>query len=792
MPLRLIRAISLVFAMCLSWHAAPVHAQAQMPADAEQSGLNMAEWEVEATRAENLIEAGRASTAFFENLRSGLVGWRAAFLVAQGTNAERIATIEAQIEALGPVPEDGVEPAQLADRRARLTEQLAIAQLPRVTATEAFNRADGLIGEIDTILADRQAQELLRLDPTPLNPLNWTAALGAIGDVAREIDRDSRERIGRDDLMAGARDNAGGIALFSLVGLILILRGRTWVLAIADRILSRSGSRRGRVALAYIVSLGQFLLPAAGVLMVMIALSLTGIAGTELTELVLAALALVLGIIFARWLGGRLFPVDETRPATLNAQQDHRRPARNAIWLIGLFMGLSALAEVFAGFDQVPPAVRGVLVLPVYLGLAWGYWSLSKVLAAIRANAEEGAGGGFALGIAGFVASALVVVAVVGPILAAIGFLNAAETLMIPTALSLGILGIALSLQPVIRDLYALIFRRDEEAAAEALTPVLVNFVLALAVMPLIALIWGMRPERIGELYARFLEGFSFGGVQITPWTILAVVLVFAGGILLTRLLQGALKTAVLPRTRMDVGARNAVTAGVGYVGIALAAIIAVTSAGIDLTALGFVLGALSVGIGFGLQNVVSNFVSGIILLIERPISEGDWIEVNGSMGIVKDISVRSTRIETFDRTDLIVPNADFISGTVTNWTRGNDIGRAIVPVGVAYGTDTRRVSEILLEIAHSHPLIASFPEPAVDFIGFGADSLDFRIRAILRDVNQILDVKTELNHKIAERFTEEGIEIPFAQRDIWLRNPEALRETPKPAVAAPDDEGKT
>lgn len=744
--------------------------------------VDYAAFEEVANSAEGLIDGQLVSDARLEEARQELSDWRARLLDAQNVNAGVIERLQAQIDALGAPPADGqTEPAEIAQRRDELNRQLAEAQVPRLTATEAYNRADGLISQIDSVLRARQNEMLLERGPSPLVPSHWQDTVRSLGLVVGTIQSEVARAI--DDARTNPQLRDGWLVAAALAGagLLLLVRGRSWAMRLASLIMRR----RARGTVVFLASLGQILLPVVGVIVLVTAVITTGLAGEMGTRLLLALIAFLTTTFTALWLGGQLFPQDDSATALLALSAADRAKARRTSVGIGVTMGVGGLLDTITGFNQIGPAADGVLLLPFFVVLGFFLWRLGQLLIGASVTAREQETANFASRTSGLLGQALRIIGVIGPLLSLAGYDNAASSLMQPTGLTLGLLAFFLALQVPIRDIYALITRTPVADAGGALVPVLVNFLLAIVSVPLLALIWGMRPAELGEYYARVSEGFSLGDARITPGDVLRVILVFAIAYTVVRLIQGALKSTVLPRTKMDVGAQNAIVSGLGYVGIAIAALMAINAGGIDLTALAFVLSALSVGIGFGLQNVVQNFVAGIILLIERPIGEGDWIEVGGNMGIVKSISVRSTTIETFDKQQLIVPNGDFISGTVTNWTRGSQIGRAVVTVGVAYGNDTRRVQEILLEIATENPQVMKYPEPGVDFVGFGADSLDFRIRAMLYDVNTLVSVQTEIHHRIAERFAEEGIEIPFAQRDIWLRNPEALcRDRPGKAPA--------
>ncbi|MGB7286274.1 MAG: mechanosensitive ion channel domain-containing protein, partial [Salaquimonas sp.] len=311
----------------------------------------------------------------------------------------------------------------------------------------------------------------------------------------------------------------------------------------------------------------------------------------------------------------------------------------------------------------------------------------------------------------------------------------------------------------------------------------LLSLVLLIGI-PAIFMQWGTRFEEITALGHAAFTGFDIGGFRLSLSGVLIGALIFGIILLLTRLFQGWLSRSVFPRSNMDPGVSDSIKAGIGYVGFGVAALMAVTSAGLDLSSLAIVAGALSLGIGFGLQNIVSNFVSGLILLVERPIKVGDWITVGAAEGFVKKISVRATEIETFQRQSVIVPNSELINSQVNNWTHKTKNGRCDVVVGISYSSDARLAESILYEIAHDHAMVQKKPEPRVIFLDFGPSSLDFRLQMFLYDILNVAIVGTEVRFEILKRFGEAGIEIPFPQQDVHLKlSSDAQKEVSKRVV---------
>lgn len=285
--------------------------------------------------------------------------------------------------------------------------------------------------------------------------------------------------------------------------------------------------------------------------------------------------------------------------------------------------------------------------------------------------------------------------------------------------------------------------------------------------------LWGLPDNRLLELRDVIVDGFEVGGVQVVPVKVVIALLTFAIMLSFIGWIKRRMENSWLRRSRMDRGSKEAMVSLSGYIGAAIAFLIALSIAGVQLANVALIAGALSVGIGFGLQNIVNNFISGVILLFERPIKTGDWINVSGTEGYVKKISIRSTQIQTFDRSDVIVPNSELISGQVTNWMFRDSIGRVIVPIGVAYGTDTELVKSLLLDIAFQHPAVITkspiLPVPYVLFRAFGDSSLNFELRCYIREVDSRLSVISDMNFEIEKAFRHAGIEIPFPQRDVHL-----------------------
>lgn len=313
-------------------------------------------------------------------------------------------------------------------------------------------------------------------------------------------------------------------------------------------------------------------------------------------------------------------------------------------------------------------------------------------------------------------------------------------------------------------------FRRYGDKVADHLKGVFSTLVVIYVFFYLLA-VWGLY-DSPGQGWES-LSGWevSVGETALTVKMGLLVVIALYLSLVVSWFLQALLETQFFPGKKLDRGVRDSIKKLLHYVLVLIGFLIAISLAGMDLKAFAVVAGAFGIGIGFGLQNIVNNFISGLILLFERPVKVGDVVVLAGEWGTIKKIGLRSTIMETWDRAEVIVPNSQLISETVTNWTLTSSVARAVVPVGVAYGSDVPLVLEILQEAAEKHPDVLDDPPPNPIFVGFGDSSLDFELRAWMGDVTKRLQVRSDLGQYVERRFREEGVQIPFPQRDLHLRS---------------------
>ncbi len=304
---------------------------------------------------------------------------------------------------------------------------------------------------------------------------------------------------------------------------------------------------------------------------------------------------------------------------------------------------------------------------------------------------------------------------------------------------------------------------------------VAVDLIIAVIGIPLIILQWTDTWIDIGSWLSSGFFGFEVAGVTIEPASLITAIAILLFGLAATNLITRWLDRRILSRSQLDKGVRDSVKKGIGYAGIFLAGVLALTSAGVGFSNIALIAGALGVGIGFGLQSIVNNFVSGLILLAERPVKVGDWIVVGAGEGFVKQINVRSTEIETFDNCTIIVPNSSLIAEPVKNWTHRDTVGKMTIAVSVARDTEPEKVRDILLGCANAHKGVMRHPEPAALLSKFGENSLDFVLYFHVEDILWGVYVASDIRFAILKAFRQAKVVMPYPQREVLLRQPSTL-----------------
>lgn len=686
------------------------------------------------------------------------------------------------------------ELAWIKQKRLDLNSRVAQEDAPAIAARDIEARDGVLIHEIDQILRHKRRQKLFLHDQPVLTARTWAEAAGAI--------RAGRINVGSPVAGRQPHPELAGIPLtLRLAILILIGLFAIWAASRCRRLLRAAidgrsvtkESPRSRLGLAFARDLLDIAVPTAVLLIVLVSVRLLAADIPVLAAFSAQVILAGLTVIYARWLGQSLF-APAFPAAQLVRVADDRTP--DAIWLMTLLGVAMAGDQIVEYIDQQPgnsPALNALLSFAVVLVASALMWRLARVLkgaTGARYAAEDlGARHSAARSTDAVqpAARVMAVAATFAALAALAGYVALARYLLTSTLMSLAALCTTLFLYRSLTEASGLLFHTRQNTGSRylQLLPLAFGFVLFVLTLPIIAVMWGFSVEKIVDGILALKNGVAVGQIRVSFGSVMTFALVFLLGYALTRWLQRVLHFAVLDRLHIDAGARAAVLTGFGYFGLTLSALVAITAAGLDLSSLAFIAGALSVGVGFGLQSVVANFVSGIILLIERPIKVGDWIEVGSYSGHVRKIAFRSTHIETFDRHEVIIPNTDLISGSVTNLTYGGSLGRITLPVGIAYGSDVEAARRVLLEVLARHARVLDDPEPSVVLESLGDSAINLKAMCFVENVNQRQSVRSDLYFAILKALENAGIGIPFPQREIWLHADPGLRPSASPTDGA-------
>jgi small-conductance mechanosensitive channel len=780
-------AVFLVACICVSALAPRTGlAQTEPPVIATQEDSSPRVWIENLDTIEDLIESDRAADPQMAEAVKALIQE----IIAEARDnlardRKRSGPLKAQMQTLGPGPAEGEPPEseELASIRRQLTEIRSEVE-GRIKATElVISKANILLGRITGTVRAEFSQVLDR-SPSLFSSETWRAADEGLKTIAATFAR------------APGEWWRGATSRYRILQLVMLGLAALIAYPLAAAIRRRLGhhirlqeskiepTASSRILVDCVRAIRQVFVPliALGLMLMVIVMVMDTVVALPYLLRALCYSGMIYVLVWG--LADSVLSPDQPDWRLLPVTEEGAVVLARRLKVIGAYLAFTMLLRELSGFGGAPPkelvAVADFTLNTILAGLL-----LTLTPQRFWKVADEGPVAlWFALGRL-FIISILMAV----PVIDLMGFSHLASLILRIVTLTVLFLGLGWLLragavellhqacQPSGRFYGGLNdrFRLSEGTLGiiEIWISILVQVFIFGPIIYFLLISYGLEPEVLNGWLNQLVTGIHIGDFTISLVDIIVGIAVFAFSILMSGWIKRWLSNKLMKRTRMDSGARNSIVSGVGYTVIIIGALMAVATLGLDFSKLAIVAGALSVGIGFGLRTVVENFVSGLLLLIERPVKVGDWIVVGSVEGTVKRISVRSTEIETFDRSSVIVPNSDLISQSVKNWTHKNRTIRISIPVGVAYGSDTERVHDLLLECAKSTPHVLSYPEPRVLFMAFGDSSLDFQLRVFAQDTDYYITVLSALHFAIDASFRENGITIPFPQRDVHIIAPD-------------------